>query len=75
MTTIYNISGTDRRNLKKELSKLKRRKAMFWFCESVDGDLTNQNTNNNKDNEIVNNRYNEILLEIIELENKLSEKL
>jgi hypothetical protein len=75
MTTIYNISGIDRRNLKKELSKLKKRKAMFWFCESVDEDLTNQNTNNNKDNEIVNNRYNEILLEIIELENKLSEKL
>jgi len=75
MQAQYKISGINRKTLKKELSKLKRRKAMFWFCESIDENLTNQNTNNNKDNEIVNNRYNEILLEIIELENKLSEKL
>jgi hypothetical protein len=71
----YKISGRNRRIVKKELSKLKEMKKMFWHYDNIDKDFTEQTEDSIKEDEIANNRYNEILLEIIELENKLSEKL
>jgi hypothetical protein len=71
----YKISGRNRRIVKKELSKLKEMKKRFWHYDNIDKDFTEQTEDSIKEDEIANNRYNEILLEIIELENKLSEKL
>jgi hypothetical protein len=71
----YKISGRNRRIVKKELSKLKEMKKRFWYYDNIDKDFTEQTEDSIKEDEIANNRYNEILLEIIELENKLSEKL
>ena len=64
----YKIHGIERRNLKKELSRLKSYVRTFWFYHQMDKDMAGPYVSD----DAARVKYNEAVKDIKDLESKLS---
>lgn len=74
MQTSNKIYGQTRRDLKKDLSELKRQERSFWYLHQMDKDMSKVhggNKNYPMSDQEAQKRYNQLLLQIQHLKNLL----
>jgi hypothetical protein len=75
---IYKIHGSERRELKKELAKLKSHMKNFWYYHQLDKDMTSFYGGSEKypmSDVEANEKFNQANLKVKNLEEKLNIKL